>query len=445
MIELAVAALVAGAAALAGVRYNLKAQRAWMKFADEQDLTLESAKGAIPRLRGERGGFEILVHGLGANNASVEIREVDPWFTFGPGNSRGFKSALGDPDFDAHVAVYGDRDFALGLLHHEVRRLAETIVLEDQCKVEFGMLHGILEDVRAAPERIERMLDLADMLRRPSSNDLPPLLARNALEDPAPGFRLLAFRQLATEFPRAPEAGATAEALLGDDLPEHRLEAARTLVSHDSQAGADAASVLEAIVELSALRSSLREQALDALARFGELGTAVRLATAILDADETPQLRRVAIEALVRREASEALMAVTPTQQPEELIVLAQGLGKIGDLRAQETLLSMLKRPHEDLQIAVAGALAAFGNAQAVPALRRAAASHPYPSSSEAKAVAEVVEDAVARIQHRLGGSQGGEVSITSVEPLEGAVSPAEEDEDESPGVPDGGEVSLAD
>ena len=195
------------------------------------------------------------------------------------------------------------------------------------------------------------------------------------------------------------------------------------------------------------------EPLLDAIVRYGDPEIGVRLATAILRAthtatpagDEPAEMRRAAIEALVLAEASEELMAVTPARDPNELKVLARGLGKIGDVRAQRRLLAMLEGPYEDLQIAAAEALGAVGNARAVPGLRQAALSHPDPRSFEGRALEEAVEDAVAKIQHRLGGSQGGEVSLTAVEPLQGAVSPADDDAGGNPDVPDGGEVSLTD
>lgn len=445
MIPWVLAALVVGALALAELRVNLRSGPVWKRFAEEHGLALDSAKGAVPRLHGERRGFEIVLLGYGKNDAGIEIRGVDPWFQLAAGNSKGSERALGDPKFDARVSVRGDRDFALSLLHHDVRRLVESIVSGDEGRLDDGSLRAFVDEFRQVPQCIERLLDLAEHLRRPSSNDLPPLLARNALDDPAPEFRRLAFRQLATEYHEAQEARVTATRLLDDERPEPRLEAARFLLSRVPEERAAAMTVLVAIVEFRGLRSSLREQALHAIAvdhRGGDSETAVRLGTAILGGNQPPNLRRAAIEALVRTEASEALMEVTPTDDPAELIVLARGLGKIGDLRAQETLLPMLERPYEDLQIAAAEALGAVGNAKAVPALRQAALSHPDPRSFEGKALEQAVEDAVAKIQHRLGGSQGGEVSITSIEPLQGAVSPAD-DGDQSPDVPEGGELSL--
>lgn len=442
MIEMAVIALVVGVAAVAGVRHNLKSRLAWMKFAKEHDLTLESAKGAVPRLRGERLGFEIELRGLDAKEALVEIRDVDPWFTFRPGNGRGTEKALGDPSFDANVSVDGDRDFALSLLHDDVRRLVEAIVTDHSGMIKNGSLRAFVANLHQDPALLEPLLDLAEKLRRPSSNDVPPLLARNALEDPAPEFRRLAFCQLAKEFPNAAEARAVAETFLDADFPEHRWEAARYLLSHMPDGHEGATDELEALVELPKRGVSLRARSLGVLARFEKPDLAIRLATSILDGDEPWEMRLAAIDALVRTKALEELLEVRPTLEPNELVVLARGLGEIGDGRAQEALLSMLERPYEDLQIAAAQALGLVGNARAVPALRDAVAYYRDRLTYQSKDVTQAAEDAVARIQHRLGGEQGGELSITSVEPLQGAVSPVEEGE--PPDIPEGGEVSLA-
>lgn len=439
MIELAVAVAVGGAAFLA-VRFQLKARRAWSRFAKDYELTLDWAKGAIPRMRGQRRGFEFVLHGFGEKDVSVQILDVDPWFTLGPGDASGSRHAVGDPRFDKNVLVQGDRDFVLGLLDHEVRRLAEKTVFSEDCKVERGSIHAVVEDVSNVPHRIDRLLRLAEHLRRPSSNDLPPRLARNALRDPAQGFRLLAFRQLVRSFQHSDEILPAAKGVLRSSRGELRLEAARCLMgSSDPRERQEASDALAEIAADGKPEPWVRRAALELLIRSDCHDLVLQIAKRLLlQHDERSEIRSAAISVCVEVGAVEVLLGLQLPQNPtwamaeHEAESLARALGRLGDPRAQPWLLELLRHPLDRVGIAAAQVLGGLGDVSSVKSLREAVARR--------SAVSRAAEAAIEQIQRRLGGLHGGELSVVSTEPLEGAVSPA----DDSPDDPKGGEVSLA-
>lgn len=444
MIELAIAAAVGGALVATAVHYNLKARPVWKKFAAEAGFSFESAPGAVPRLRGHRRGFEVVIRGFGRKDAYLEILGVDPWFTFSPGSSRGSERALGDFDFDAQVQIDGDRDFAFGLLDAATRKAIKDAAENYQCEVKGEKLEAMISNFFKAPESLDTLLDLAERLQRPSSRELPPRLARNALEDPWPEFRLRTFRQLATEYYDAPEVLPTARRFLDAEQPPHQLEAARCLLRAEEDDRAAAAEVLADMVEQQKVPPELRQSALEALAESGQTSIAVRLSKAILANKDYPPMRRSAVNVLAGAGAIEELLALEVADYPAEAAALARGFGRLGDPRAQPRLLELLVHPDHQVKLATARALGTVGDARAVPPLRETAGSLPETKTAFDQDLEQALEQAVLQIQQRLGGQQAGEISIAVTEGLEGAVSPADDSEREAAEKAAGGEVSLA-
>ncbi|MDA8016334.1 MAG: HEAT repeat domain-containing protein [Thermoanaerobaculia bacterium] len=190
----------------------------------------------------------------------------------------------------------------------------------------------------------------------------------------------------------------------------------------------------ESLAELAAQpdrESWIRRFALDDVARSELPELAIRVSKRLLArSDELPEMRRSAIVALAYAGALEELLAVEPGETLEAE-ALAWALGRCGDPLAQPRLLDLMTVADDEVRLAAAKALGAFGDIRAVPALREAAGSQGLLKSRLARAA----EDAIAKIQQRAGGSQAGEISIAVPEPLEGAVSSADDSA--------GGEVSL--
>lgn len=414
----------------------------WEEAGAEFHLEVDRMRPLPPRLRGGRGGFEIVV-ARSRTKIVVQVLGVDPWFTLSRNDPHGKPPDIetGDAGFDQIVRVEGDRDLALGLLASEVRRSAEEFVRTWNGSVREGKMEARIYRIRELPEVLRPMLHLANLLRRPPATELPRRLARNAMEDPSEGARLQSFLRL-RDFSEAAELGSTARALLHGTRGRLRLEAARSALSgEDPQVRPEAVDALSEMARQPDLESELRRSALERLSRAVDPTVAIDLARRLLARrDEPPEMRCAALVALVDAGASCELLDFEPRDDPAEAETLARGLGECSDPRAQPRLLELLDHAQSDVRIAAATSLGAVGDVRAVRTLRRLAEDGPIGTSR----LVQAAERAVGEIQVRLGGSQAGEVSLVEPAPLEGAVSPAGDAAEGSSEESRGGEVSLA-
>ena len=419
----------------------------WARVGARLGLSLDRVWPAPPRLSGTLRGFVVVVT-RALPRIAVQIHGVDPWFTLERDNAVAQATEpdieVGDWGFDQVIRVRGDRDFALSLLDEETRRAAERVVLELDGRVADGMIEVPVQGIQSMPFVLHAMLDLANRLRRPTTEELPPLLARNARDDPSSGLRLRAFRNLVREFSDAPEVLPLARAFLGEKNKlgekdeELRFEAACFLATGDEKEKTRrrAADELSRLAKRRDLAPDLRRRALEALARSDHSRQATILAASILrDRHQPREVRRASLLALERARAIEKLLEVETFGDATEASILARALGLCGDVAAQPRLLELLDQLNEGVRMATIEALGTIGNVRAVGPLRRAAGEKEFITSDLARAV----EEAVLQIQARAGGSQAGEISIVATEPLEGAVSVAHDE----PDIPEGGEVSL--
>lgn len=114
-----------------------------------------------------------------------------------------------------------------------------------------------------------------------------------------------------------------------------------------------------------------------------------------------------------------------------EAELLARALARF-DSSIQPRLLQLLEEAGDRTRLAAMRSLGQVGDLEAIRHLRRIADQDRFFES----ALAQQAEDAINEIKGRFEGSQRGEISISEVEPLEGAVSPSDDSES-------GGEVSL--
>lgn len=438
-------AVLGACGAMAWSAHVVDARRKWGAAGSRARLTLDTPRLTPPRLRGVRRGFSVVVSG---STPLVQVLDVDPGFTLGRDSAmaRSIKPDIetGDAEFDEIIRVEGDRDFALGLLPADTRRHVVDLVGAEGVEVEGGRMEAKVDDIQQLPKLLSRMLHLAKLLRRPTIREIPARLAGHALEDASPGFRLQAFRHLASEFHGTDEAPTTAAALLETPHAELRLEAARALLEReggeDAKYRSAAAMSLAGLTEKREADEWIRRRALEQLARSEETDAAVHVARRLLQPrDERPAMRRAALVALVHAGAFDVLLDLEPNDDPAELEVLAWCLGETGDVRAQPRLLDLLDYPRLTVGLAAAKALGAAGDVRAVSALRRAADA----KGALRTPLIRVAKEAVEQIQTRLGGSQAGEISLVEPTPLEGAISPAGDGEGSSE-ESRGGEVSLA-
>ncbi|MEO1366509.1 MAG: hypothetical protein AAFX50_04995, partial [Acidobacteriota bacterium] len=175
---------------------------AWEETAAATGLELTGGLFGNRGLSGRRRGFDVKVFKLSkGRNRTQTIALVDgvhPGFSLAP--ERGLASLVvrdietGDPDFDDRVLILGDPHLALSVLGQEVRDVAAVVVGEAGGAVKDGGIRLPLNGLEEAPSRLDAMLVLAELLKRPSDRELPGLLARQVLEDASPGVKLRAFR-----------------------------------------------------------------------------------------------------------------------------------------------------------------------------------------------------------------------------------------------------------
>lgn len=401
---------------------------------------------ASPRLRGTLRGFEVEVFQYD-KAIGLDVRGVDPGFTLERDSILAQMISpdieTGDADFDGRTRIKGDVDRALALLDHETRQAVDRLVERDDDKIGSERIRKKVFDFQDIGPTLDAMLDLAEVLRCPTQEDLPRLLSRRALEDPSPGTRLRAFRRLASSFYRTDEVLQTARQLRDTESTPLRLEALTTLLREPAPEGADAAGELMNLVQQDP-DPTLRCAALGAVAGSAfrndcvpAMAELLRLPGAASQA-EPPQVRRAALAGLVKARALDELLRIELSEDRDEAMDLAEGLGKIGDSAAQPRLLLLLQHSSDRVRAGAARALGEVGDLRAVEELRKA-----VDSGWLAKlALGRAAESAIDQIQDRFGGSQAGEISLASVAPLDGAVSRTADTADADGG--NGGEVSLA-
>ena len=439
--ELSVMAFVVGipasvvVAALVG--RHLSSKRDWQAVAIELGLEFTSSVLQGFRIRGHLRGFEVEIlkaNDNGEARAVIHVHGVFPGFTLARETVQNRLSApdiqIGDPVLDDHLRISGDADRALAVLGPEARRLVESLVMEGGGRLSGQTLQVPSGKIRDVFPMLDTVLEFAEILRRPAAEEIPRRLVRRVVDDPLAGVRLQAFLRLESSFSRGAELRSTASELIGAHDTELRFQACRVLVS-GSEPSPRAARELREIALTRNLDSVLRRKAMEALARPQLSGDAVPAMTAILDSAVSPrEVRLAAVGGLVRLKARDELLRVEPSDDPEEAEVLVRGLAAVGDA-AQPQLLAMLGHPDEGVRESAARTLGRVGDVRAVALLRRLADSDQFFRSAPSRAA----EAAIAEIKGRADGSQAGEISLASTEPLQGAVSPAAADK--------GGEVSL--
>lgn len=123
-----------------------------------------------------------------------------------------------------------------------------------------------------------------------------------------------------------------------------------------------------------------------------------------------PRVQAIAIvEAAGRRLAKlpPILRRLVKSENEEILLAVTEALARLGGDTAEEDLLTLLHKEPTVVKEGAARALGTYGTIAAVPALRELAADHS--ASSE---LGHVARESIARIQARIRGIEGGELSL---------------------------------
>lgn len=427
----------------------------WKRAAPELGLEFQSNFFlASPRLAGRLRGFDVDVF-LRGNGVRLEVHGVHPGFTLRRESATTWairsELEIGDQEFDHRFRIVGDEDLVLALLGHETRYALRRLMRYDEDGVSDGKLHKLTFDLKKARATLDSMLDLAEALRRPEPEDVPKLLSKRALEDTAPGVRRRAFHLLATSSVLGDEARDTARQLRDVADVALRLEARRVLLREPAPEGAEAArGLMQMARQVPSQSLSIRAIQSVASSAFRKEHVSDMAYMLHRSSGNFPHVRRAALAGLVRARALDELLQVELGDDPDVTVEMARGLRRIGTASeesaesAQTRLFELLEHPKAQVRVEAAKALGAVGDLRAVVKLRQA-----LDSGVLAKlALGRAAESAIEQIQTRIGGSQAGEISLVEPEPLEGAVSPADEDkgddESDGPNTNTGGGVSLA-
>ena len=425
---------------LFGFAYSwLSDKNSWKELADELDLVDTSSVFGNKKLQGHLRGFDVSVEAVSENNRikKILLKVADVNRTFTLGRDSAFQRMIkpdietGDQLFDERTRIEGDEDWALALLGHDARRLLEMMVTGWDGELQGGTLSATSKEFRDVPSTLDTLLDIAHLLQLPPYAELPKLLMERACHDPSYTVRFQVFRRL-TRVPAFKEEAATAaEILIESSSALLKLEAGRHLLKSSPEQSDRAAQELIALATLKSADSSIRRSAIEALADSDHQASAVPAMGRILEGPDATLVRAAAIEGLVRSGAKAELLNLEVDDETEAE-VLARGLGRF-DATVQPKLLQLLSHPGDGVRLLAVRSLDQVGDIQAVGALRKLAGQDRLFKSAVAREAERVIEN----IKSRSAGSQQGELSIVTVAPLEGAVSPVGDSEA-------GGEVSLS-
>ncbi|MEM1176956.1 MAG: hypothetical protein AAGM22_01325 [Acidobacteriota bacterium] len=415
-------------------------KKAWEELAAELGLEFSMTFGGEKSLHGSLRGFGVSIHGGSQNKNNTQkpmivVRGVDPGFTLAREGaiSRlvGRDISTGDPEFDSQLKILGDEVRARAVLGDEARRLAFFVISTKGGELQNSRLTVNFKGLPDVRSTLESMLQLAERLRWPQPNEIPVLLAERALNDDSFGVRLEAFRQLTTSFPRSDRTLFTAEQLLRAHSADLRLEASLVLLRTSSKHSERAAETLVELVKRRHVAAASRRAGLAALASSRHRETTIPLMADILrGADQDPSIRSAALEGLFQAKAHDELLKVRPVGA-EECERLAQMLRRVG-VAAEPQLLELLHHPEDSVRLATIKSLEHVGGRTALAPLHEVSESGTFFDGK----VARAARGALETIQRRIGGPQGGEISIAAVSPLDGALSPTKASK--------GGEVSFA-
>ena len=385
---------------------------------------------------GKRDGVTIEISQSGGKNAatcfkvtpqalapSLTVRAEGAWTNLGK-ILTGEDVLLRDPDFDRDVNIHGHEDEVVALMDHRTRRgVMELVGLGGS--IEDGTITlrrpGVARD-RAELVRLTSLL--LDLGKRLNHRPFPVRLLENAQSDPLFDVRVRNLEVLAKRYGFLAEAKTATARALEDKSPRVRVAGA---LLDKGEAGL---TVLQSLVQDAGVPADVRAASLEHLVTIFSYENAKAAVSAALEASDVG-LKRAAVAAVSRaKDADRALEIAALASETDAALceAVATTLGQLGDARAEGALIKLLDREEPAVRLAAAKALGLVGTVHAVEPLLPLTRG----LLGDDK-VREAAQDAVRRIQLRLGDAEAGRVSIAKVEDVAGAVSVAA----------DGGELSL--
>jgi HEAT repeat protein len=323
----------------------------------------------------------------------------------------------GDAVFDDTIEVRGQPSVVLALLTRSVRDKVAVFVrnggtLRDGRLTGRTRLTVAQSDIPACARMTWR---LAEALSSADGGGICQRLARNAVEDPVPGVRLLNLLQLHDTFGDSTEAREASRAALADASPWVRLSAARFL--HEE---------VETLEALSRDREVPDQAAAEAVALLAARLPSDRAGPLFVDVmkTRTGEAAREAIDQLGRLRHAPAfgpLVVVMDRGDARTAAAAATALGALGDPRAEVSLLRVVERDALELRTAAVRALGVVGSIRSVAPLLALLDKRALDA-----ATATAIRGAVSSIQSRLVGAEAGQLTVAASEAESGRLSLAQ-------------------
>jgi hypothetical protein len=372
---------------------------------------------------GEDSSTHFSIDGWGEWSPNLTIGPNRGWLALG---SEGKHILLNDPAFDEEIKLLGDEEEVVALMDAETRQAIRTFIAHGG-RMSWGQLtlrrNAVLKESGEIVEQARSLMHLALRLNRRAP--VRQSLLANVQTDGVPAVRARNLQLLVDKFGNSEEAKRAVEAAFGDRDPYVRLLGA------SSERGERGMASFQAIAADLRAPVDVRVMAIERLVSLFKYESAKTLVARALAAPERP-LNRVAVVACgAAGDASQldricALATIGDAALTEDV---ATALGKLGDKRAEATLVGLLGHETTAVRIAAAAALGLVGSVDAVEPLfllGKGLLGNPK--------LREVSRDAICRIQSRLGDAEAGRVSLASVDEAAGAVSLSA----------GGGEISLS-
>lgn len=318
---------------------------------------------------------------------------------------------LHDERFDSQVLVQGPEELALATLDVRARQAVARFVRRggavrrgSVCLERPGILTN--EQVEAA------VAEQLPVVRAFSQRSVPDGLLANAERDPSPRLRLRCHELIRSRFPDTPEAEEAIRVGLADQAPEIRLSVAR-----DAPRWVEVRTVLKNLSLSAVATIEVRVEALEALSSEPDEPGFAPLLAQVLQTGPVP-LRQAAARlagALQTPALQAAFETLVHAPEPEVALLAARGLSSYGD--AEPALMRLLEHPSDEVKAAAAEGLARVGSIRAVESLL------PLAERTLGSPVKTAAKRAIQSIQGRLLHAGEGQLSVVDDHAREGSVS----------------------
>ncbi len=371
-----------------------------------------------------RRPIEIHLESEGRGWIQVEIKNAFPvgLHLMRSGVYMGTRFLSGDRSFDAivHASAIEEADLT-AMLTQEVRRITSKLLRNEMSQIIDARFEFVPKEIKHVNE-LEGMIQEFVRCVEIGEYDFGHLLERlkeNALKDDDPAVRLNNIKTLWAKFTQTPEAMDVFRAAMKDGDDSVALTSAGYL-------GREGLGVI-----CSRCPKAAAHVALNTLKNIKPLCETEEIGPVLVECLQSPfEDVRLFCETLLGEirfgPSAPHLVSLWDRASAKEQAVLAEAVGRVGDVTLEEVLIGWLSPDFSRVRTAVANALGMLGGKNAVAPLRNLI--HGVINTNEERAA----QSAIAQIQSRLGPAERGTLAVAETQSEEGAISLQEQ----------GGEIS---